>query len=75
MSPIDVTLRQARTAAGLTQPQLAEKAGVRQATISQLETGKTRRIDLDILDRLCEVLGVEPGELLARDPPKKRRRK
>lgn len=66
MSPIAITLRRARVALGLTQSQLAEKAGVRQATISELETGKTRRVDLDVLDRLCEVLGVQPGELLER---------
>jgi DNA-binding Xre family transcriptional regulator len=42
------------------------KAGVRQATISELESGKTRRVDLDVLDRLCRVLGVEPDDLLKR---------
>jgi putative transcriptional regulator len=51
----------------MTQLQLAEKAGVRQATISELETGKTRRVDLDVLDRLCDALGVEPGDLLERE--------
>jgi len=25
------------------------------------ETGKTRGMDLDVLDRLCEALGVEPA--------------
>ena len=66
LSPIAITLREAREAAGLTQVQLAERADVRQATISELETGKTRRVDLDVLDRLCHALRVEPGELLRR---------
>jgi putative transcriptional regulator len=67
VSPISVTLKEARKEAGLTQSELAEKAGVRQATISELETGNTRRVDLDVLDRLCDALGVEPGELLKRE--------
>jgi transcriptional regulator with XRE-family HTH domain len=71
VSPIAVTLRQARERAGLTQSQLADKADVRQATISELETGKTRRVDLDVLDRLCGALGVEPGQLLERGRSRK----
>ena len=64
MSPIRVTLRQAREAAGLSQLALGELAGVRQATISELESGKTRRVDLEVLDRLCRALNVTPGDLL-----------
>jgi transcriptional regulator with XRE-family HTH domain len=75
VSPISVTLRRAREMAGLTQQQLAEEAGVRQATISELETGKTRRVDLDVLDRLCGVLGVEPGDLLEREGKRRGRGK
>jgi putative transcriptional regulator len=74
LSPISVTLRQARENAGLTQTQLADKANVRQATISELESGKTRRVDLDILDRLCQALGVEPGDLLEREGKRRRGR-
>jgi transcriptional regulator with XRE-family HTH domain len=66
MSPISVRLREAREEAGLTQTELAEKSGVRQATISELETGKTRRVDLDVLDRLCGALRLAPGDLLKR---------
>lgn len=68
MSPIVVKLRRERQRAGLTQEQLADKAGVRQATISELETGKTARMEFDVLDRLCRALGVEPGQLLERGP-------
>jgi putative transcriptional regulator len=66
LSPIVIELREARKAAGLTQVELAKKADVRQATISELENGNTRRIDFDVLDRLCRVLRVEPGDLLKR---------
>ena len=74
LTPIRVTLREAREAAGLTQAELAEKADVRQATISDMETGKRRSIDLILLDRICRVLGVEAGSLFEQDPPIRRRR-
>jgi putative transcriptional regulator len=66
LSPIVIKLREAREAAGLTQTQLADRAEVRQATISELENGNTRRIDFDVLDRLCRALRLEPGDLLRR---------
>lgn len=75
VTPIRLTLREAREAAGLTQAELAERAEVRQATISDMETGKRRSVDLILLDRICAVLGVEPGELLEREPEKARKRK
>lgn len=67
MTPIAVTLRAAREAAGLSQQQLADAADVRQATISDLESGRTQGIRFDVLDRLCEALGVAPGDLLERN--------
>jgi DNA-binding Xre family transcriptional regulator len=75
MSPISIALLKAREAKGLTQVQLAKKAKVRQATISEMEAGKTVRLNLDVLDRLCRVLGVEPGDLLEREKPTKRRKR
>lgn len=64
VTPIRLTLKAAREAKGLTQSQLAKRVGVRQATISDLETGKSGRIDLDVLERICRVLKKKPGELL-----------
>ncbi len=63
LTPIRITLREPREEKGLTQVELARRADVRQATISDIETGKSTRIDLPVLERLCKVLGVEPGEL------------
>jgi transcriptional regulator with XRE-family HTH domain len=71
MSPVAFRLRALRTAAKLTQAQLAEKAGVRQATVSDLESGKGRRL-LVVMDKLARALGVEPGELLERVPARRR---
>jgi putative transcriptional regulator len=74
LSPIRVKLRELREERGLTQEELSDRAGVRQAAISAIETGARQRIDLDILDRLCSALDVEPGELLEREKPKRRGR-
>lgn len=62
-----LALRKWRDAKGMTQVELAQQVKVRQATISDLETGRTRRIDLDLLTRIADVLDVEPGELLERE--------
>ena len=63
-------VKAAREAKGWTQTQLAVKAEVRQATISAIETGKSKGVDFDVLERLARSLGVEPGELLERDKKK-----
>lgn len=68
MSPIHVELRELRQKAGLSQRELAAKAGVRHAAISHIETRKAQRIDLDLLERLCRALGVEPGIMLRMTP-------
>jgi transcriptional regulator with XRE-family HTH domain len=74
MTPIAINLATLRHARGLSQAMLGKRARVRQATISGLETGRIRRVDLDILDRLATVLKVEPAELIVRGPTKRSRR-
>jgi transcriptional regulator with XRE-family HTH domain len=64
MSPLFLNIKHCREAAGLTQTELAKKAGVRQATISDLETGKSRRLELDLLERLAKALGVKAANLI-----------
>lgn len=49
-------LRRERTKARLTQTELARFAGVRQGTISKLETGALRSPSSDILDKLAYAL-------------------
>ncbi|MCA0377554.1 MAG: helix-turn-helix domain-containing protein [Gemmatimonadetes bacterium] len=64
MTPLSLRLREAREDAGLTQVELAEAAGVSQRAISELESGKTRRVDLDVLELLARAVRVAPGDLL-----------
>ena len=65
MTPVEIRLREVRKSAGLTQAQLAKKAGMAQGEISRIESSATM-ISLDVLDRLCRALKCEPGDLLVR---------
>ena len=66
MTPLIVRLRAARKKAGLSQAELARRSGVPQPTISRIEAGHHRGIDLDILERLAIVLKTKPGDLIVR---------
>jgi putative transcriptional regulator len=68
MSAIGVQLGHLRVARGLTQQQLAERTGLRRDTISALERGKSQAIEFTTLARLCDALGVGPGDLLTLAP-------
>lgn len=72
MTPLRIRLLEALESANLSQKDLAEKAQVREATISAIARGKTKRIALDTLDRIAKALGVTPGELLETEPKRKR---
>lgn len=74
MTPLRLTLLELRTRAQLSQEALAHAAGIRQATVSALETGKARRIDLDTIERLAKALGVPPHELFETIPAKSKAR-
>lgn len=58
-------LRTARKIAGLTQQELAERAGVTDSFISLLESGKREinTVSYETVVRLARALGVEPDEL------------
>jgi transcriptional regulator with XRE-family HTH domain len=63
-----VYLSEWRTLRGYSQQQLAELVGVRQATISDIETGKAKTLRLALLDKLAKVLHTEPAALLTPPP-------
>jgi transcriptional regulator with XRE-family HTH domain len=75
VTPTTVRLRELREAKGLTQLELAERVGVRQATISDLETGKAKTIRLSLIEALTRELGVELSDLIVVAPERKRRGK
>lgn len=67
---IYLRVRECRYALGLTQAELAARAGVRRATVSRLENSRVTAVDLVVLGKLADTLGVEPGFLLSRTPPR-----
>jgi putative transcriptional regulator len=52
----------------MTLTELAERIGITLANLSVLKTGKARAIRFSTLEAICEVLGCQPGDLLAFEP-------
>ena len=44
--------------------ELAEKIGITPANLSILKTGKAKAIRFSTLDKICEVLQCQPGDIL-----------
>ena len=44
--------------------ELAERVGITQANLSILKTNKARAIRFSTLEKLCEVLKCQPGDIL-----------
>lgn len=57
---------------GMSQSELARRSGVSFQTVNALVGNRTTRVDLSTLDAISRVLGCEPGELLEREPKRKR---
>lgn len=43
---------------------LAQETGVRYATLHRLATKEVEKVDLRVLEKVCQALECEPGELL-----------
>lgn len=52
------TLREVREGRGLSQVELAERSGLAQATISDLERGDTLRPQLETISKIAKALNV-----------------
>lgn len=65
-------LKKYRRIAGLTQAQLARKAGVDVTLISRLESGQRQTASYETIVRLARALNLEPDELVpvTFDPPR-----
>ena len=57
---IDVMLAKRKMSVG----ELADKVGFTMANVSLLKNGKIKALKLSTLDKLCRVLGCQPGDLL-----------
>ncbi|SEL35666.1 transcriptional regulator, XRE family [Variovorax sp. YR750] len=49
--------------------ELAERVGITEQNLSLLKSGKVRGVRFDTLERICEVLQCQPGDLLEWQPP------
>jgi transcriptional regulator with XRE-family HTH domain len=66
MLKVDSLLRALRNSAGLTQSELASRAGIGQGYLSEIETvGSEKSPSAETLIALAKALGVEPDWLLA----------
>lgn len=48
----------------MTQKELAERTGIRPPTISAMCTGTVKRIPVEGLDKICQVLDCQPADLM-----------
>lgn len=51
--------------------ELAEHVGITEQNLSLLKSGKVRGVRFDTLERICEALQCQPGDLLEWQPPAK----
>ena len=66
--PIRVTLDQVLADRGMTARELAQEVGITEANMSLLRTGKVRGVRFQTLEKICDVLDCEPGDLLEYNP-------
>ena len=64
MTPISLRIRELRKAKGWSQAELAERAGVTQATVSRIEGEKVASLDLEVFEKLANALDVHPAVLI-----------
>ena len=59
-------LKEIRERQGMSQNELAKAAGMSPQNIQKIEQSKSKGVQLETLDKLCEVLECQPGDLLVR---------
>ena len=60
MVNLDVMMAKRKISSG----ELADRVGITQANLSVLKTNKAKAVRFSTLERLCEVLDCQPGDLL-----------
>jgi transcriptional regulator with XRE-family HTH domain len=63
---VGARVREARTAARMTQAQLAEGLGLTRSSVANLEAGR-QRVPLHVFAMIVDTLETEPSKLLPRD--------
>lgn len=66
-STVRLRVRELRESAGMTQTELGERAGIRRATVADIEAGRTQGIDFKTLARLADALDVNASYLIVHE--------
>ena len=48
----------------MTQKELAEKAGIRQPTLSAICTGSIKEMPVNVINKICAELKCQPGDIM-----------
>ena len=67
--PMNVTLDVMLAKRKMSLNELSERVGVTPSNLSILKTGKAKGVRFSTLEKLCEVLDCQPGDLLEYLPP------
>jgi putative transcriptional regulator len=68
--PVEIKLKSVRESKNLSQYELAQAIGMSPQNIQKLEQGRSKGVQFDTLDALCEALDCEISDLLIRTPCK-----
>lgn len=71
---IGLKLKELLEAQGRTGYWLAKETGIRYASVWQMCNGDSARLSLDNLDKICDALGCQPGDVLVRVPDRRARK-
>ncbi len=67
---IELKLTEKMEQAGVTAYRLAQLTEIHETQIGKLKNGKAKGITFETLDKLCDALNCEPGDLLVRNKSK-----
>lgn len=62
--PIEINLDVMMARRKISSNDLADKVGITPANLSVLKTGKAKAVRFSTLEKLCEVLDCQPGDIL-----------
>ncbi len=62
--PIEINLDVMMARRKISSNDLADKVGITPANLSVLKTGRAKAVRFSTLEKLCEVLDCQPGDLL-----------
>lgn len=66
--PITVTLDVMLARRKMRSKQLAEIVGITEQNVSLLKSGKVKGVRFETLEKICEALDCQPGDILVYDP-------